>query len=154
MLNVKTIEKYCCEDISLIENYEIAINSEEQYECHHRKEIEENKTSKQLIAEKMYYHRPASELIFLSHSEHRSLHHKGKVVSAETRKKMSERRLGKKGWHWTSTKPRKKRRGVKPSEETKRKISATMNSERVRKRLSECWKGKHRKIVDGKWIWY
>ena len=151
MLKIKSIEKYCCEDIALIENYEIAIKSDEWDECHHRKETDEHKTSKQLKEEGLYYSRPANELIFLSHSEHRSLHHKGKVLSEETKKKMAESKLG---GHWTSTKPRKKRRGVKPSEETKRKISTTMNSERVRKRLSECWKGKHRKIVDGKWIWY
>ena len=27
---------YCCEDISNIENYYVALNSSEEYDCHHR----------------------------------------------------------------------------------------------------------------------
>ena len=32
---------FCCEDISLIENYYEAVNSPEVYACHHKREISE-----------------------------------------------------------------------------------------------------------------
>ena len=70
------IKQYCCEDISLIENYDQAINSFEKYDCHHRLEIQENKITsvKELKEQNLYFNRPASELIFLKHSEHTMLH--------------------------------------------------------------------------------
>lgn len=36
MISEKKVKKFCCEDISRIENYEEAINSLEMWECHHR----------------------------------------------------------------------------------------------------------------------
>lgn len=67
---------YCKEDISFIENYEIAKNDKEHtWDCHHRTEIWWNCTSQELIDNECYYHRPAKELIFLTHSEHSKLHH-------------------------------------------------------------------------------
>lgn len=37
----KRFKKYCCEDISLIENYEKAVNDKTQtWCCHHKLEIE------------------------------------------------------------------------------------------------------------------
>lgn len=151
------IKKYCCEDISLIENFDIAVNSLEKWECHHRLEtytsdgerrlVDISKT--ELIALDMYYNRPASELIFLSHGQHRILHHKDKKVSEETCKKISEVKKGK-----------------KISEETRKKISEVMKgrkgnpkSEEWRRKLSESMKGKHKgkhwKLgPDGKRVWY
>lgn len=80
-------KRFCSEPLSHIENYEVAISySEHLWDCHHRNEICEANRSrsdrgitprKQLIADGMYYNRPASELIFLRHDVHRSLHHKG-----------------------------------------------------------------------------
>ena len=68
----------------------------------------------------MYYHRPAEELIFLTKSEHFSLHRKGKPahnkgvpMSEEQRKKMDEfYKSGKNGFY-----------GKKHSEQTKNKMS-------------------------------
>ena len=62
---------YCREDLSLIENYDKAINDNTQiWRCHHRLEIQDNGkiiyTSKQLQDMGLYYNRPASELIFLT----------------------------------------------------------------------------------------
>ena len=96
MINEKSANAYCRDDISLIENYEKAINDKTQtWDCHHRKESQYSVDELVDIGE--YYNRPACELIFLTKSEHMKLHHlgkptwiKGKHHSAETRKKMSE----------------------------------------------------------------
>lgn len=68
MISESTVKKYCCEDISLIENYEEAVNSPEMYDCHHRLEIDEENeivfSGNELIDLGYYYNRPAKELIF------------------------------------------------------------------------------------------
>lgn len=70
--------KYCCEHISKIENYDRAISDYHNvWHCHHRKETPEEGISmskKELIESGLYYNRPASELIFLTPSEHKLLH--------------------------------------------------------------------------------
>ena len=79
MIN-KRIKDYCCDDISLIENYDEAICSDEMYDCHHRLEILPDGTQvsiKELIDKGLYLKRPASELILLTRKEHNSLHKKG-----------------------------------------------------------------------------
>lgn len=69
------LRKYCCEDFSLIENYEKAINdNENMWVCHHRNEITMNLTPDELKKLGLYWNRPASELIFLTRSEHSKLH--------------------------------------------------------------------------------
>lgn len=80
MINEKCAKNFCCEDLSLIENYELAINDTTQtWECHHRGEILPcgRYTPKDLIKFGLYYSRPASELIFLTKAEHTRLHFKG-----------------------------------------------------------------------------
>ena len=79
MICERTIKDYCCEDPHLIENYNEAVNDKTQtWHCHHRLEIELDKTGKELEELGLYYNRPASELIFLTHSEHTKLHTNGK----------------------------------------------------------------------------
>ena len=74
MINFKQARKFCIEDISLIENYEQAKKDLIQtWDLHHRKE-EEGYTYKELKKLGLYHKRPASELIFLTHSKHMSLH--------------------------------------------------------------------------------
>lgn len=73
------VRKYCRKIYHhLIENYEEAMNSEEMYICHHRKEITEDGrnafTADELIDLGEYYHRPPEELIFLTKSAHKALH--------------------------------------------------------------------------------
>ena len=73
------VRKYCRKIYHhLIENYEDAINSEEMYICHHRKEITEDGrnafSADELIDLGEYYHRPPEELIFLTKSAHKALH--------------------------------------------------------------------------------
>ena len=122
--------KYYCKDYENIENYEAAKKDDFiGWHCHHRLETHNSDGERrlvdismdELIALGMYYHRPASELIFLTRSEHHYLHKKGKKrkpmsdeakiklsislkgrpVSEEHRKKLSEAAKGKhKGMHW------------------------------------------------------
>ena len=113
-------EKYCCESISLVENYWKARKDDfKSWVCHHRNEIiklpnGEYKitTRKELIARNEYYNRPSNELIFMTISEHLRLHNKltkktkehlrniskaltGRKLSAEHIKKISETQKGK-----------------------------------------------------------
>lgn len=75
MINEMYANAFCKEDISKIENYEQAKNDNTQsWDCHHRTEIWWNCTSQELIDNECYYHRPAKELIFLTHVEHSKLH--------------------------------------------------------------------------------
>lgn len=71
----KRLKLICCENYEDIENYKDAINDPiVLWELHHRLEIELNASRQQLINLKMYYHRPASELIFLRPIDHNKLH--------------------------------------------------------------------------------
>lgn len=125
MINEIYARNYCKEDISKIENYDKAIaDTSHTWECHHRTEIWWNCTKKELIENECYYHRPANELIFLTHAEHRSLHKKDKTHTEEHRRKMSE------------------------------SLKGRSLSEEHRRKLSESFKGKHWKLVDGRRVWY
>lgn len=116
MIKAYNVKSYCCEDISLIENYKEAIESETIYDCHHRLEIQNGivQSAKQLEEQGLYWNRPASELIFLTHSDHIALHtsHRtkelnplyGKQRSIESNKKTSE---SIKKW-WAERKSKKK----------------------------------------------
>lgn len=85
----KQMVKRFCKEFENIENYSEAIRSPEKWDCHHRLE-ETGLSRKDLIDNGMYYNRPASELIFLTHEAHVSLHNKEKIFSDETKKKMSK----------------------------------------------------------------
>lgn len=79
MINIKNVKKFCNEDITQIENYDKAISDTTQtWHCHHRKETNDNISRNKLIELNLYYKRPADELIFLTKSEHYSLHSSGK----------------------------------------------------------------------------
>ena len=131
MISKQTLKKFCCEDISQIENYEEAVNSPEKWDCHHRMETHRRNgkerftrlTMQDLIDWGIYYDRSADELIFLKHTDHMRLHRKGQTawnkgktswnkgrklgpLSEETRRRISEAKKGK-----------------TLSEETKRKMS-------------------------------
>ena len=79
MINKNKVKRYCCEDISLIENYNQAIaDKEKTWEIHHRRECDSEGrtlfTKKQLIEMNLYYKRPAPELIFVTRSMHSKIH--------------------------------------------------------------------------------
>ena len=136
MISKRSAKAFCREDISLIENYENAINDKTQtWVCHHRRETIFSKND--LIEIREYYNRPACELIFLTKSEHNRLHNlgennpnfgklawnNGKHLSAETRKKISEAHKGKHHSEETRQKLSEAQKGKHRSEETKKKIS-------------------------------
>lgn len=90
--------RFCSEPLSHIENYGQAIaDAEHVWDCHHRGEILPcgRYTVAQLQKHGLYWHRPASELIFLRHDVHSSLHHKGKIIREETKRKLSKYFKGK-----------------------------------------------------------
>ena len=97
MICIQTINKYCKEDISLIENYDKAINDKEHiWDCHHKLEIGEGYTNstEDLKLMNLYFNRPANELIFITHAEHSKLHHTGHVLSEDTKIKVSKAMKG------------------------------------------------------------
>lgn len=141
MVNYKSAKKYCCEDISKIENYAEAIADNSQtWELHHKLECEFSDGTPrptdarlsvaELIALDMYLHRPASELIFLTRARHNSLHHKGAKLPEETRSRMS---AAKKGREITWS--------MKISEAHKRYWQNHQHSAEARKKLSAATKG-------------
>ena len=143
MISENQVKKYCREDISLIENYDKAINDKTQtWDCHHRKESQYSVDELVYIGE--YYNRPACELIFLTPFDHRRLHKlgkptwiKGKHHSVETRKKMSEAQNGRQ----FSEEARKKMSESKKGEN--HPLFGKHHSEETRKKIGEALKGKH-----------
>ena len=79
MISERTAKIYCSEDLSLIENYHIAIaDKEKMWDIHHRRECDDEGrtlfTRKQLIKMNLYFNRPAEELIFVTRSMHSKIH--------------------------------------------------------------------------------
>src|SRR5574344_1082123 len=74
------LRKYYCINLEEVENYNLAKKDNfKGWDIHHRLETNNsdvNLSRKELIALDMYYNRPASELIFMTRSEHNKLHHK------------------------------------------------------------------------------
>lgn len=139
--NIYYLKKYC-KDYTKIENYEEALKSPLRYDLHHRLEISENKSRKDLIVENLYYDRPPEELVFLDHGEHSRLHNLNS--SEETRKKMSDAQKGDKNPMF----------GKHLSAETRKKIAEANKhrSEETIKKLSEARKGKHWHLENGRRI--
>ena len=143
-----------CKEYENIENYHKALaDNFNGWECHHKLETHTSDgerrlvdiTRKELIALDTYYNRPSEELIFLTKSEHMSLHRIGKHHSEETLKKMSETHKG----HSVSEETKKKlsEAAKNMSDETKKKMSEAKKgnklSEEHKKKISEGNKGKH-----------
>lgn len=147
--NLTYLERVCS-DYKNIENYEIAVSSEEKYHLHHKLEIQDDKVlSRQTLKEMdLYFHRPSNELIFLTETEHRKLHGKyitdekrqllslnnlGHIISEETKQKISQANKGKPAYN----------KGIPMNEETKLKLSIAKTgtklniSDEERKRRSD-----------------
>lgn len=157
MIHLKHTNKFCKDDISLIENYDKAVTDTTQmWDCHHRDEIRilpsgmiVIRSLAELKENGRYYNCPANELIFLTRSEHMKLHSKYKSI--ETRRKMSESFKGKNnpiyGKHRSEETKRKiseAHKGKTASEETKRKMSAVRKGKKFsaehKRKLSEARK--------------
>lgn len=159
MINVEQATKYSRDAISMIENYDKAINDQTQtWICHHRLGLtldgEFAHSKDELKRLGMYLDRPYFELQFLPPSEHRRLHNMH--MSDETRKKMSEAQT----LRYKDPEQRKKisesnkgkpapNKGLPMSAEQKQKISEAKKgkpfSDEHRRKLSESQKGKHSK---------
>lgn len=117
MINEKKVKMYCCEDFSLIENYEEAVKSNEMYDAHHKLGLWFNR--QWLIDNGFYYDQRAEMLMFIRHKEHISLHqtgqkyHLGRKLTDEHKQKIGDSHRGSKHYNF----------GKHRSEETKRKIS-------------------------------
>ena len=96
MICEETAKKYCCEDLSLIENYDKAIaDTTQTWICHHI--LGEQYDSKYLIDNNLYENRPASEFRFVTLAEHNSLHFKGVQrgpMSEDHKKALSDAKKG------------------------------------------------------------
>lgn len=139
MINERNAKMFCIDNISLIENYEDAVNDpSETWVCHHRMETHRRNgkprvtplSTDDLVDWRIYCNRPASELIFLNHSEHRALHNKHATI--ETRKKWSDnaKRRHPVAWNKGKKMPEEQRirlseakKGKRASEETRIKMS-------------------------------
>lgn len=130
MINETKVRRYCSE-FEKIENYDKAMTDmEHTWDCHHRLEIGQNGeriSMGDLISHGLYYNRPASELIFLTHSEHQRLHHIENQLSEEIRRKISESHKGKPGGHL----------GHRHSEETRKKVSESLKEYWAKKKAGE-----------------
>lgn len=149
MINTIGTKRFCCEDIRLIENYEAAINDTSQtWDCHHKKEIELNLSSQELKEKKLYYNRPASELIFLTHSEHTSLHTTARWKDPIFKKQLLELILEANKCPETRKKKSDSKKGKQNSEAHNKNISKgkiKLYSDPInRKKQSDALKGKHK----------
>lgn len=89
-------------ELTKIVNYEKASHDDYKgWHLHHRLELNPDgtvyKTKDELINEGLYFQRPATELVFLTNSEHSSLHAKstfsGCTITEKTKSKMSEAKI-------------------------------------------------------------
>lgn len=168
MIAENKAKKYCCEDISRIENYDKAMTDMEQiWECHHRLEVGANGeliARGDLINHGLYYDRPADELIFLTKEQHTTLHNNNRRddVQSKMSKSLSGRKLTDdvKLKISQALKGNKNCVGRKLSQETKNKIGKASKgrvssnkgkhlSEETKRKVSEAkkgvqtWLGKH-----------
>lgn len=148
MISENAAKNYCEDDISLIENYDIAVNSKEKWDCHHRLETDLNVNRQYLIDNDLYYNRPASELIFFTHGEHTMVHLKGKHQTEEHKMKKAESMKGKQRTEETRKKMSESHKDKQHTDETKRKMSES------RKGMPSPNKGKHWKVINGKREYY
>ena len=137
-----SFERYC-KDYEKIENYQKALaDNFKGWHCHHRLEThtpdgirrDVDISHKELKALRMYYNRPAEELIFLTVKEHNAFKkgenspnygkpswNKGKKMSEEARKKMREAKKGEKNPNY----------GKHFSEEHKKKLRETHKGKNI-----------------------
>ena len=151
--STKILKKYCT-DYKNIDNYEEAVKSPLKYDLHHRLEIDEMQTRSDLIFLHLYYHRPPEELIFLEHREHMRLHNAGnqnpmfgKPKSAETKQKMSEALKGRLVSEDTRKKISESKKG------NQNPMFGKHPSANTRKKISEARKGKHWHLENGRRIY-
>lgn len=115
-----------CKEFTKIENYSQAVlDTSQKWECHHKLEThylkngkwverDEEVSREELIKDGLYFDRPYNELIFLTKTEHISMHNRNRYDKDIFTTK-----------------------GMHHSEETKEKISTSMEGHRVSEKAKE-----------------
>jgi hypothetical protein len=130
----RNVKIYCCEDPSLIENYELALNDTVNvWDCHHKLEIHSDyrNTPEELKMMGLYYNRPACEFIFLKKDLHTSTHQSGVKKSATHKMNLSKAKTG--SHNKVKRKPLTEAQKNNISSGTKK----AMNDSKLRKHLSD-----------------
>lgn len=87
MISISSALAFCKEDISKIENYDLAVaDTTQTWHCHHKRELlddndnplEKEVSKNELIMQRKYYQLPAKDLIFLTPGDHISAHMKNR----------------------------------------------------------------------------
>ena len=123
---------YCCETVDQIEGYISEEKRTVKTVIHHRLESHDESgtlrtrflSMQQLKDTGLYYNRPASELIWMTESAHKSLHQKD-LSYKENLQKMSKKNIGRKVSDVQKNKLREKAIGRKHTAETKAKLNAS-----------------------------
>lgn len=143
------VKRFCCEDLSLIENYQQAVNDKTKtWDCHHRLEThyldgrkrknEFDLLIQDLKSQGLYYNRPAKELIFLPKQDHAILHQKtrderGRLASGEMairyRQKLLKANTGR--HHTEEAKEKIRQASLNMSIEHRRKISEKLKGRKL-----------------------
>lgn len=123
MFSHRQATAYCCESLQLIDGYDKAVSSSEEYCIHHRFE-DMGLSYKDLIELGMYYKRPACELIFLTRSDHSTKHGLTRSANIDFVKKSSQ--WSKSAWA-TPEFRRKQKEG----------LNKVINTKEYRKNLSD-----------------
>ena len=93
MISEHYARKFCRDDLSLIENYALAIaDTTQTWICHHI--LGEQYSTHYLKENGLYLKRPACELRFMTRAEHNALHKQGVQRSEETKKAISDTQKG------------------------------------------------------------
>lgn len=151
------MKAYCSEPLSHIENYDKAVADDEHvWVCHHRAEVLPcgRYTVAQLQKHGLYWHRPASELIFLRRDVHTRLHRNGTHHSDEAKRKISAYLTNRQD---TSTPVEMTRISdgftkVFPSmSEAARWLKLNGRHSASSRRISECCRGRRESIYGTKW---
>ena len=131
MISENNAHAFCCEDISKIENYEQAITDQTQsWVCHHKAEVLPcgNFTVDTLIKFKLYWHRPANELIFMKRNEHAHLHRKNLPIETK---------------HNISNAMRRRKLSNKTKQKIRKSLKQYFSNPANREKISNSLKGKH-----------
>lgn len=140
MFFIRNVREFC-KEFEKIENFAEAALSPEKYDCHHRLETHNSDGEKrlvplsrnELITLDMYYNRPPEELVFLTHSEHSSLHQTGRKLSEAAKRKIGDIHRGRKLSEAAKRKIGDVHRGKKISEDQKLKLSIALKGRKFSK---------------------